>query len=101
MTAFSTSDLPSSVNSLEKLALWVSLALNNINQQTSVQEVQNLNQPVAVAQLFEYDDNGVKKWRFVGRQSIEVSPNWQQGATKVWTHAQALSATTIPTDFKS
>lgn len=101
MTAFSTADLPTSVNTLEKLSMWVALATNNINQQTSVQEIPNLNQPVAVAQLFEYDDNGVKKWRFVGRFSVEVSPNWQQGATKLWTHAQALSANALPTDFKS
>jgi hypothetical protein len=101
MTAFSSADLPSSINTIEKLAVWVSMAMNNLNQQTSIQEIVNLNQPVAVSQIFEYTDGAVKKWRFVGRISVELSANWQQGATKMWTHAQALTATTIPTDFKS
>ena len=101
MTAFSTADLPASINTLEKLGVWVALAMNNINQQTAVQEISGLNQPVAVSQLFEYDDNGVKKWRYVGRFSLEMSSNWQNGASKLWTHAQILSANALPTDFKS
>lgn len=101
MTAFTTADLPASINTLEKLSVWVSMALSNINQQTAIQEISGLNQPVAVAQLFEYDDNGVKKWRFVGRHSIELSGNWQNGTAKVWANAQILSANALPTDFKS
>jgi hypothetical protein len=101
MTVFTSADIPASVNTLEKLAVWVSQALSNLNQQTAVQELSGLNQPVAVAQIFEYDDGGQKKWRFVGRQSIELSPNWQTGATKLWANAQILSASALPTDFKS
>lgn len=101
MTAFSTADIPASIDTVEKLAVWVGEVLSNINFQTSIHEVPSVEQPVAVSQKFVYDANGVKKWRYVSRVSIELSSDHQFGATKLWTHAQALSSTAIPTSFKS
>jgi hypothetical protein len=101
MVAFATSDLPTSINTVEKLAVWVGNVLNNVALQTTVQEVSGISQPVAVSQIFTYNDAGTLKWRYVARISVEISPNHQSGAAKIWTHAQNLSATAIPTDFKS
>lgn len=101
MTAFAPADIPASVDSLEKLAVWVTTALNNINLQNTVQEVSGVNQPVAVAQYFNYKVGETMKWRYVGRISVELAPEFQQGAAKLWTHAQNLSSTAIPTGFKS
>lgn len=101
MTAFTTADLPTSINTIEKLAVWVAMATNNLNLQTTVQEVSGVAQPVAVAQIFTYNDNGVIKHRFVGRISVELNPSYQDGTAKLWTHAQNLSATAIPVGFKS
>lgn len=101
MTAFSTADIPGSIDTLEKLIVWASTVLNNINLQNTVYEVPSVQQPVAVAQIFAYESNGTQKWRYVGRQSIELSSDYQAGTTKLWTHAQNLSANAIPTGFKS
>lgn len=101
MTAFTTADLPTNIDTVEKLAVWVSMVLNNINLQKTVQEVAGTSQPVAVSQLFVYNDNGTIKHRYVGRISVDISADYQQGTTKLWTHAQALSATATPTGFKS
>jgi hypothetical protein len=101
MVAFSTADLPTSINTVEKLHVWASMVLNNVALQATIQEVPNLSQPVAVSQIFTYADAGTQKWRHVGRVSVELDATWQTGAAKPWTYAQAVSATAIPTAFKS
>jgi len=101
MVAFSTSQLPTSIDTVEKLSVWCAMVLNNVALQTTVQETSGLNQPVAVSQVFTYADTGVNKWRHVGRQSVEINPLWQTGAQKLWTYAQVISSTAIPTSFTS
>jgi hypothetical protein len=101
MVAFATADLPTSINTVEKLVVWAGNVLNNVALQTTVQEVAGISQPVAVSQIFTYNDAGTLKWRYVARVSVELSPNHQTGAAKLWTHAQNISATAIPTEFKS
>jgi hypothetical protein len=101
MVAFLKTDLPDSVNTVEKLAYWAVAVLNNVDYQSVVQEVPGTNQPTTVFQQFSYLDSGTRKWRFVGRVSTEISPNFQKGDAKPWTYVQALSSNAIPTEFKS
>ena len=100
MVAFSAADLPASINSVEKLSVWATTVLNNLHFQQTIQEAPGVIERVAVSQPFPITSTEPYKWRYVGRVSVELSSNWQ-GNGKVWEHAQPLSASTIPLDFKS
>lgn len=106
MTAFSPSDIPASINTLEKLSLWVDNVLNYLNPKTTAVEGTNTADAVnvRVSQFSPYFISAVADdahWRVVSRKSIRLNSNWQSGSTKIWTHAIELSTTAIPAEFKS
>lgn len=100
MAAFQKTDLPDSVNTVEKLAFWAISVLNNIAFQDTVEEVSGVKQPLTVFQTFSYMDATTRKWRFVGRVSCEINPNFQRGDAKPWTYIQAISSNAVPAEFK-
>lgn len=100
MTAFVTTDIPSSVNTLEKLAAWVGLALQRCNPNTTILEAQGLNpERVASAILFKADDNSTR----IGiRLSLEVDNGYAENPAKFWTNIKELPQSAIlPAAFKS
>lgn len=101
MTAFAPTDLPSSINTVEKLAVWCAMVLNHLNPNTTAVEAPNTAVRVATSGLFYIVDSDPPRWRHVGRQSIPMNANWQRGTAKVWTFAEDLSSAAIPTEFKS
>lgn len=100
MTAINiTTDIPSQINTLEKLAAWANLALANINPNLQATEGVGYTERVAQAGVFYVlADN---KYRFLGRTSIEISPDHLAGGAKTWTYAQELSNAALPALFKS
>jgi hypothetical protein len=101
MVAFSTADLPASVNTVEKLAVWAGMVLNSTAKQVTVQEIPNVVQPVAVQTILAYQEGGQFKDRAIIRVSVELDPVYTQGSTKLWTHALNVSTSAIPTGFRS
>ncbi|MDG2989491.1 hypothetical protein L3556_00875 [Candidatus Synechococcus calcipolaris G9] len=101
MTAFASSDLPSSVNSLEKLVVWSQMVLNHLYPNMTAIEAPNTAIRVATSGLFYIVDSDPATWRHVGRNSIKLDSNFQRGAAKIWTFANDLGSTAIPTEFKS
>lgn len=101
MTTFLTTDLPSSINSLEKLAVWASTVLNHLNtNQTAIEQTGNA-QLTATSAPFYITASDPATWRNISRLSIPLDKNWQRGTGKIWTFAQDLSSSAIPTEFKS
>lgn len=100
MTAFVTSDLPATIDSLEKLAVWVGVCLNNLNPDLTAIEAPNISELVATAHPYAVTASGVFEWRMITRQSIKLNSNWQR-AGKIWIHAQPISTTALPPDFRS
>lgn len=96
MTAFTTANIPSTVNSLEKLAAWVGLALTQINPSLAVLESANESTKVAQTALFRASDNTV---RLSIRLSIPIDPNYGVNTAKFWGNAQDLSNTALPTAY--
>lgn len=106
MTTFTRTDIPASVDTVEKLAVWVANLLNFLNPKvTAVEGTKDSDAvTVRVSQFSPYFVSAVPDdyhWRVVARQSIRLNSNWQNGAGKIWTNAVELSTTSIPTDFKS
>ena len=100
MTAFVTSDIPTSINTLEKLATWVGLALQRCNPNTTVLEAPGLNpERVASVILFKADDNST---RLGIRLSLQVADGYAENPQKFWTNVVELpQSATLPAAFKT
>ncbi len=106
MTAFNRNDIPASVDTLEKLEVWVSSVLNFLNptataiEGTSSQDATTIRvcqfSPFYIAAV-----NSDQHWRVINRNSIRLNSSWQTGTAKLWTHAVEISTTAIPADFKA
>lgn len=97
MTAFAKSQLPDTVNTLEELATWAILALSHLNSDLIVIEGAGSTERAAQAGIFYVESD--KKYRFLGRVSIEMDKNYLSGSAGMWNYAQPLSSAAIPTIF--
>lgn len=101
MTTFQTSDLPASINSVEKLAVWAGMVLNHLYPQATAIEATGDAERVAQSSMFEVTAEEPTQWRNIVRLSVPLDRNWQRGAAKVWANAQDIGSSSIPTEFKS
>lgn len=100
MTALNiATDIPSGINTLEKLVAWGSLTLAATNPQ--LKAVEGTGYQERVAQANPYYIEADNKHRLIGRQSIQLDASYLAGGAKTWTFAQELSSTAIPASFKS
>ncbi|WP_017314927.1 hypothetical protein [Mastigocladopsis repens] len=100
MTALNiATDIPSQINTVEKLAVWCGFALSNINPSMTAIEGVGYTERVSQAGVF-YVQADVKH-RALIRHSIQMSGDYQAGGAKIWTFAQELSNTALPAIFKA
>ena len=92
-------DIPSSIVTLEQLSVWSSRCLWQLNAATNAIEGENYSQ--RAAQAGEFYIAAVNKTRHIGRQSIEMSPEYQTGPLKDWMYAQELSTTPLTPAMKA
>ncbi len=92
-------DIPSAINTLEKLAAWSHLALANINPALTAIEGVGYTERCSQAGIFYIQADN--KYRLLGRNSIQISPDYLAGGAKMWTYAQELSNTALPATFKA
>lgn len=100
MVAFTASDIPSTINTIEALNAWTGAILNYLHFQQEIQEAPGVTEKVAVSQTFPLNNNGVYEWRLVSRSSLKINAEYQS-VGKVWRHVVPLSNASIPVDFKS
>ncbi|MBW4665373.1 MAG: hypothetical protein KME01_14425 [Chroococcus sp. CMT-3BRIN-NPC107] len=101
MTALNIStDIPTSINTLEKLAAWVGLALERCNPGKKILESPETEpQRVAQAVLIRADD---ASHRMVIRVSIPVNSGYAENSTvKFWQNALEIDTTALPTAYKA
>lgn len=99
MTAFTTSNIPTNINTVEKLASWVGLLLARLNPTLSVLEQQNAQgERVCQASIFRASDGTI---RLVVRLSMPLNDDYDTATTKVWESTQAISNTAIPAAYTS
>ena len=94
-----STDIPSQINTLERLTMWSIMALRRTNPTLSVLEITN--QPAekaAQTALIQADDNTI---RFIGRVSLEIPNDYaDDSTTKLWTKVNELSNTALPAAYK-
>lgn len=98
MTALAiTTQIPSQINTLEKLHLWSGLTLANINPALTAIEGVGYTERCAQAGIFYVAADN--KYRALIRASIQISPDYLAGGQKLWQYALDLSNTAVPTIF--
>lgn len=97
MSAFATSQLPTNINTLERLGAWVGLTMANINPTLAVNE-QSSTDPTKVCQVafFRASDNSL---RLTVRLSLPIDSTYAAQTKKFWENAQEISNVVIPTAF--
>lgn len=100
MTALNiATDIPSQIDTLEKLHVWSGLALANINPSIIAIEGVGYQERVAQAGIFYVAADN--KYRALIRGSIEMTGDYLAGGAKMWTFAQPFSNTAIPALFRA
>ena len=101
MTALNiATDIPTNINTLEKLAAWTGLALERVNPTLKLLESPDAEpQRVAQAVLIRADD---ATHRMIIRVSIPIADDYASNSTvKFWQNANELSNVALPTAYKA
>jgi hypothetical protein len=99
MTALLLSEIPSNINTLEKLHAWSALGLATCNPTKQILETENTTEFTCryfVALAYEGST------RLVDRVSIPIDPLYlSDKSKKFWEFAQEISNTALPATFKA
>lgn len=92
-------DIPSQINTLERLAMWSLMALRRVNPTLSVIEIADApSEKVAQTALVQADDDTI---RFIGRISLEIPNDFaDNNSVKLWIKPKELSNTVLPEAYK-
>lgn len=90
--------IPSDIDTVEKLFLWTVLLLDNQASSVDIKEDDGIIPvPAVQAQIVRVADDSK---RFIGRVSIKLKEEYATNNTvKLWQHADALVNTSIPSNF--
>jgi hypothetical protein len=99
MTALVLTDIPSSINTVEKLVVWGGNVLFNLNSNVTATEGDNYSQ--RAAQSGNFYIAATDTTRHVARQSIELDNGYSIGASKPWSYAKELSQKPLTADMKA
>lgn len=92
-------DIPTNINTLEKLAAWVGLALTRCNPGLKyLENPDQLAQRVADVALIKADDN---TFRQVVRVALPVDDSYATSTKKSWENVKEISQVELPSGFKS
>lgn len=97
MSAFDKNNIPSTVNTLEKLVVWSGLALHTLNKTGTAVEGSTV--AARVAQFGIYNVESTNTNRVILRQSIELNDDFAFDGKPIWENAKNLSEVAIPTEF--
>ncbi len=98
MTAFNpATDLPATVNSLEKLKAWADGAFYSLHKNSEYQESEG----AALVPIVTMQDGKAanKTERIIVRSSLELEDNWREDTQPFWVNVKAISSAAIPPDF--
>jgi hypothetical protein len=97
MTALNiATDIPSNINTLEKLVAWATSCLHRLNTDVSVSEGVDYVQRAAQANPYYVAQSNIH--RLISRTSIELDPDLFVGGRKLWTYAKEINTTKVLTD---
>lgn len=101
MAAFTPADLPASVNTVEKLAVWSISILSETTSADSITTARGVDEQPASAQSFRFSFQPTAPERLVLIAYVPLTAGWK-GAGKLYdTGVTAFNNTAIPAYYKS
>ena len=97
MTAFNKDQLPSNVNTLEKLIVWAGTAAYQINKIVTATEGVGAAQKVAQFGIYNVESNNTN--RVILRQSLELEDDYAINGKPIWEEVKELSQDALPAVF--
>lgn len=97
MTAFNKNQLPATVDTLEKLTVWVGAAAYHLNKTVTAVEGAGLAQRVAQFGIFNVETNNTN--RVILRQSFELEEDFAINGKPIWEEVKELSQDALPVIF--
>ena len=99
MTTFTRDDVPSNIDTLEKLQVWLGYALVRCNPTAKMLESPQ-DDPVRVCEVVTIrDDSGI--YRAVVRVAVPLADNYAEAVTKIWESAVKIDDVPLPSAFKT
>lgn len=99
MTAFTPTDIPSNVDTLEKLQVWLGYGLARCNPTAKMLESPQ-DDPVRICEVVTIrDDAGI--YRAVVRVAVPMADNYAESTAKIWESALKIDDVALPSAFKS
>lgn len=101
MTAFTPTNIPSSVTTLEELAAWSISALAEINPLVTIQTTAGSVERAVQAQTFEFRNQATNPERLILVAYLPLTANWRSNG-KYWGNGLGeLSTTALPAGYTS
>lgn len=100
MSAFTSSNLPSSIDTLEKLAAWVGSALAQLNKDKTIQTTSGSVEQAASIQTFTFKNQQVSPARLVVTLFLPLTEDFASGG-KLFSRIGALSENALPASYTS
>lgn len=101
MSAFNPStDLPATVNTVEKLVVWSTSLLNDLYLAQAAVESSSGSTRVVESAPYLITATQTPTWRLIGRTSFELEPTWRRGG-RIWTYAREFGQLPIPSEYKT
>lgn len=99
MVAFAPSNIPTTVGTVEELAVWAISILAELTPDVSIATDRNTLEPVATCQTFRFANEVTQKERVVLAAYVPLTAGWR-GAGKFWDGGiDTLSSATIPASY--
>ncbi len=100
MTAFSPSQLPASINTLEKLNAWSGIILSELYTSiTAVEEGATVSR-VAQSSPFLVTSTNPAVWRLVNRTSFSLTGTWRRSGS-LWLQVDEIGTIAIPAQYSA
>ena len=98
MVAFSSNQLPASINTVEKLHVWSAVLLSELFP--SLTAVEDTGTAVRVIQStpFLVAATAPPTWRMINRTSIPLNGTWRRGGL-IWLQVSEVGSGAIPGEF--
>jgi hypothetical protein len=100
MTAFAPANVPSSIDTLEKLAAWALSALAEINPSVTIQTTAGTVEKAVQTQTFDFRNQATSPERLVVTAFLPLSAGWRSNG-KLFGRVTELSSTPLPAAYTS
>lgn len=102
MTAFSTSNLPPNIDTVEKLVVWGLSVLNQVNDSQVITTIPNeTERVVTVYPGVRYPSQSTDPYRFVALAYLPLQSTFLEAGGDIWQQAKEITNAMIPSGFTS